>query len=299
MNAIHTYSAYGLTIAAELACPELIPASGSPDVKICYGHVPENLDNPQAAGVIYQAKDRQFLLKLDKIARYLVQNGNEIAIAPHPQATEDEVRLFLLGSCLGALLHQRGILAMHASAIQTQKGAVLFVGPSGNGKSTLLGALLNRGYAMLADDVAGIALDDRGQPVVLPAYPQLKLWHDACQQLEKSPEGLRAVRPELEKYAVPAIEWFVDRPMPLYAVYALAVHNFADLRLELLDNSHKFQIILGNTYRQRFLDGLGMRLPHFQLATQAAKVARVSRVTRPSYPFLLDELTDLIIKDWD
>jgi hypothetical protein len=67
---------------------------------------------------------------------------------------------------------------------------------------------------------------------------------------------------------------------------------------EPLDNSHKFQIVLGNTYRQRFLEGLGMHLPHFQLATEAARAARISRVTRPSYPFLLDELTDLIIQDW-
>ena len=64
-----------------------------------------------------------------------------------------DIRVFLLGSCLGALLHQRGVLALHASAIETDQGAVLFMGDSGMGKSTTLQAFIKRGYKMLADDI--------------------------------------------------------------------------------------------------------------------------------------------------
>jgi hypothetical protein len=298
MSIPYLYRAYGLTFAIADPCPELVPAIGEPDVVVRYGTVPPCLENPQSTGVVYEAKDNQFLLRVDNIAHYLVQNGNEVVMTAAPESTKDEVRLFLLGSCIGALLHQRGILAMHASAIQTEKGAVLFVGPSGNGKSTLLGSLLRRGYSMLADDVAGIVLNQQGQPIVVPAYPQVKLWQDACQHLDQPTEGLRAVRCELEKYAVPAREQFADQAVPLYAVYVLSVHNRPEILLEPLDNSDKFTIFLGNTYRQRFLDGLGMRPKHFQLASTAANVARVIRMTRPSHPFLLEELTDKIIEDF-
>ncbi|NCJ08053.1 hypothetical protein GS597_16365 [Synechococcales cyanobacterium C] len=294
---MYTYRAYGLMFSLEFPCPELLPAKGEPDVVVRYGDIPTSLKNPQVQGVLYEAQSNQFLLKLENVAYYLVQNGNEIVIAPHPEATADEVRLFLLGSCLGALLHQRGILVMHASAIQTDRGAVLFVGASGNGKSTLLGSLLQRGYPMMADDVTGIVLNEYGKPLVLPAYPQVKLWHDACQQLAQPIENLRAVRSQLEKYAVPTHHQFVDQPVPLYGVYVLRVHNRPDMLLECLEDSEKFEIFLGNTYRQRFLDGLNMRLPHFHLATVAANAAQVTRVTRPTHPFLLEELTSRLIED--
>jgi hypothetical protein len=304
---VYTYSAYELIWQSEIPLPELVPLEKEkklnqrgqlpPMVNIRLGAVPQNLDSPICQGVLYEAKKNQFLLKLEDIASYWVQNGDEIIIAPHPEVTADEVRLFLLGSCLGALLHQRGILAMHASSIEVNQGAVLFMGDSGNGKSTLLGALLQRGYPMLADDVTGIVIDDEKQPLVLPAFPQVKLWHDACQQLEQPISNLRAVRSDLEKYAVPMHQQFVTKSLPLKAVYVLATHNQADITLEPLDDSAKFQAFLDNTYRQGFLDGLAMRLPHFQLATLAAKAARVTRVTRPSHQFLLDELADRILED--
>ena len=77
----------------------------------------------------------------------------------------------LAGTVWAALLLQRGIVPFHASAVEFEAGAVLFLGRSGAGKSSLLGALLKRGRAMLADDVAGVVLDAGGRPVALPAYP--------------------------------------------------------------------------------------------------------------------------------
>ena len=44
-----------------------------------------------------------------------------------------------------------GILALHASAVETQKGALLFLGHAGSGKSTIC-RLLNTRFPCLADD---------------------------------------------------------------------------------------------------------------------------------------------------
>jgi hypothetical protein len=143
------------------------------------------------------------LLRVPAVARYLVANGQDIWIEPAPDSVEADVRLFLLGSAFGALLPQRHILPLHASAIQTTRGAVLFVGPSGHGKSTLLAALLQRGYAMLADDVTGITLDAAGGAIASPAFPCLRLRADAAAKLQHSYEGLRHVRAPLDKYQLP------------------------------------------------------------------------------------------------
>jgi hypothetical protein len=293
------YWAYGLTFQSELHFPELLPGESEPDVNIQFGPVPEYLQNAEDQGVLFQATTDRFLLKLDHIAHFLVQSGDKIIIQRAPQASDAEIRLFLLGSCLGALFHQRGLLVMHASAIQTERGAVLFTGPSGNGKSTLLGALTKRGYKMLSDDVTALVQDDEGQVTVLPGYPQIKIWADTAEHLGNPVSDLKRVRPQLEKFAIPTEDQFATSPAKLHAIYVLGSHNDFDgeICLEPLEGGERFTAIRVNTYRQRFLDGLGMRPVHFRLVAAAANAARVIRVNRPKQPFLLDELVNCIEED--
>jgi hypothetical protein len=296
----NTYTAFGLVIQSELACPFLLPAEADspPDISIRMASVPAELENPTAQGVAYQAQPGEFLMRLDDVAAYLISDGRDITIERAPCATDDEVLLFLFGSAIGALLHQRGMLTLHASAIETERGAVLFVGHSGNGKSTTAAALHKRGYRILADDICPLALDENGQPQALPGFPQLKLWADTAKKLEHDTEGLRRVRPQLEKFGLLVHDDFVNRPLPLYAVYQLTSHNKPEIEFEPIELSKRFNLLLFNTYRQRFLDGLQVRAEHFKVATAAGKAARMKRVIRPSAPFMLDELVDRLEQDF-
>ena len=102
----------------------------------------------------------------------------------HPRPNDNDVRLFLLGSVMGALLHQRGWLPLHGSAIRLPDGtAAIFMGPSGVGKSTLAAAFRRRGYAVAADDVSLIFTGADGSPLLQPAYPELKLWAEAAAKI--------------------------------------------------------------------------------------------------------------------
>jgi hypothetical protein len=222
-----------------------------------------------------------------------VVNGRDIWIEPARASLEADVRIFLLGSAFGVLLHQRHILPLHASAIQTTHGAVLFVGPSGLGKSTLLAALLQRGYAMLADDVTSITLEAAGGAVAFPAFPHVRLWADAATKLQYACEGLRRVRASLDKYHLP-VSRFCAKPLPVRAVYALNVHQASDIRLEPVENLQKFAVLANNTYRDQFLEGLGLLQTHFQLVAAIANAVPVHRISRPVHPFLLDDLVTRI-----
>ncbi len=101
----YTYTAYGLTIISDFELPELLPLplQDVPEdaVRIRLGQVPQELDDPVGTGVLYQAKPNEFLLRLDAIAGYYVTDGRDIVVEPVPGATDDEIRLFLLGSALG------------------------------------------------------------------------------------------------------------------------------------------------------------------------------------------------------
>ncbi|MBI1801547.1 MAG: hypothetical protein HY259_07150 [Chloroflexi bacterium] len=296
---MYIYRAYQFLIHADFPIPEFpqVNETGDPDVVIRRGAVPTALENAAGKGVLYQTTANQFLLNMNDLARYLVQNGAEIVVEPAPNSPASDVRVFLLGSCLGALLHQRGILVLHAGALYTERGAVLFTGPSGIGKSTLLGELLRRGYKMMVDDVCGVMLDASGRPTVLPGYPRTRLWSDAAQKLEQDITTLERTRPAMEKYERQLPEQYWDQPAPLRRIYLLNTSNKDELFLTAEPRMDTFSIVLRNTYRQQFLDGLEMRAPHFSLVSAVAKQTTVTRVTRPSHPFRLTELADLIEQD--
>ncbi len=75
----------------------------------------------------------------------------------------------------------------HASAVSNGKDSLLFLGDSGNGKSTSLALLHAHGYPCIADDFvpvdsnqhirshpAAISIKKNSVPVLLPHYPELK-----------------------------------------------------------------------------------------------------------------------------
>lgn len=105
------YRAYEILLESVLPCPELLPSMqdvSSPDAIVRLGNVAPNLNNPTVSNPFYQVSPYKFLLKVDGTANYLVKGGREIVINPHPDAQPEKVRLFLLGSAMGALLYQRG-----------------------------------------------------------------------------------------------------------------------------------------------------------------------------------------------
>ena len=287
------YTAHGLQIDSEVPLPHLMPGSSRPsNVRIRYGPVPTSLPNPLGEGGYFQATPDTFLLVVRKVARFLVVKGQDILIERLPNCCDDLLRLYLLGSAFGALLHQRGLLVMHASTIQTARGAVLFVGPSGHGKSTLLAALVQRGYAMLADDVTAVSVEAHSGPVAFGAFPCLRLCADAAARLNYPVEALTRVRSDdAEKYLVPVTR-FCANPVPVHAVYNLSVHAATNILLEPVSTVQRFAIVGTNTYRYSFLGGLGQRQMHFHAATRLAKAVHVGSITRPVSPYLLDELVD-------
>lgn len=295
---LYCYQIYGLTIRSELPLPQLLPGieQAAADVVVRYGPLPESLEHPIHAGIEWQASQDEFLFSVPDVARYWIYQGKEIWIEPAPLANEADVRTFLLGSSMGILLHQRHIWALHASAVKTDQGAVLFTGPSGAGKSTTLSGMLNRGYAMVADDVSGIVIDKLGYPQVLSAFPHRRLWANTAEQLGLSIEGIPRVRKSLDKFLFP-VDNFSPGIFPLRRVYALVPHGKPEIELIPIDNVSKFSCLFSNTYRRQFVQSVGWGAGHFQLITEALQRIEVVAIRRPKHDFLLDELLDCIEAD--
>ncbi len=294
----HRYSLYGLRIDSFLPCPGLAAGGGPAEVEIRRGEVGDQLPGATGKGVLYQTAPGRFRLAIDGVAGYLVTGGREIVVEPAAGADEASVRVFLLGSAMGALLHQRGLLPLHASAIEHGGRAIAFAGHSGQGKSTLAAAFHRAGYRVLADDVCAVRVEDGGPPMVYPAYPELKLWADAIDKLEIDPEGLARARPQLEKSCLPTGEALAQQPLPISRLYLLSTTNTDELELRPIDGMAKLEALSRHTYRRRFLDGLGGKQDHFKLCVAVSRHARVTRVVRPRGGFRPEPLRKLVEEDF-
>lgn len=181
---MHHYTAFGLMIQSELLFKELLiqpcAVNDEYDVTINLGAVnPHGLNGvPPTNGVFYQVTPYELWLHIPNVARFLVMNGHQIIIEPLTNIHEKSIRLFVLGSCMGALLMQRNLFLLHGNAIKiNDEQCVSFVGNSGVGKSTLSGAFFKRGYSILADDICVINSENS----VMPSFPRIKSCADAAQ----------------------------------------------------------------------------------------------------------------------
>ena len=297
LELVGAYRAFGITIAARLPLPELLEGVGEPEVEVVSGGVPSDLPDALRKGVRFQVAPGKLLLQVDGVARYLARGGAEIIVDRDAGASDESVRLFLLGSVFAALLHQRGVLPLSASAIATQHGAAVFMGLSGAGKSTLAAGFHERGYRVLTDDLCAISFR-AGQPMVWPAYPELKLWPNVLSRLGVDPGPLRRVRPELEKRAMPLGESFASESLSLIRLYILRSSNTADrVEMQPVEGPGKIGRIGIHTYGSQFVEGLGSEVGYFENLAMLVAALPIKAITRPSRHFMLDELIDLIEGD--
>jgi hypothetical protein len=292
----YRYQAFGLNIHSEFPCPELLPGSAPADVILGYGAVPRRLPRAVAGGACFQASPGLLLLNWEGIS-YLACEGSRILIDSVPQKANEEVRLFLLESAFGAILHQRGCLPFHGSAVETKEGGVVFLGGSASGKSALAAALRRRGYRFMADEVAPVFLDGEGRPLMAPAYPRLNLWHDVIAVLGEDRTGMRPVRAGLKKYALPVKDSFSNRSLPLRGVYVLEAVNEDDCSLARIGGTEKLRHLLAHTHQRGFLKGLGLLRRHFELCVELARLVPMTFARHPKSVTRLSEFADVMEKD--
>lgn len=290
------YQAFGLNFISEFEIPEFVPVqSDMNDIFIKQGFVPENITNAQKEGVRFQARNNEFLLNVDGLARYYIRNGNEIIVQTSKKQIDKEVRLFLLGSALGALFIQRGLLPVHGSAIKTGDSACIFSGLSGVGKSSIIAGFIQKGFKFLADDISLINKDLN----IVPGFPFLKVWDDVLQELKIESNSLNQVRPGIKKYHLPVDNNFYIEPLPVDKIFILTVKNTPGFEYEEIKGIAKFNVLRNNTYRYRFISGLDKQKDHFSVLNKLIAKTKVYRVSRPQNPMQLNEFVQYFTESFN
>jgi hypothetical protein len=291
------YFAFGLGISSDLEFEELLPSCLAHDIRIRLG--PTHLGPDRANGTepgenpfIHFADRSTCILSISGTGQVVIANGTEIVVEPVRDADVSVMRLFILGTALGAILQQRHVTVLHGSAIVTQHGAVMFAGRSGSGKSTIAAGFYKRGFPVLSDDVCALDGDS-----VWPGTTRLKLRVDALRQLDFSPSSLRPIRADSEKYFVPLGTAYARAPVPLRRIYVVRRSSQTTPSLTHLRGLEKFEALASCIYRSDLMGRMGLEADHFEKIARLAAETDVTVLTRP-HPCPVDHLVDIVMKDF-
>jgi len=298
------YTAFGLGIHSAIKFPELDPAQTPADVIIRWLNDRETLpvesdfplsDQDDETYPFLRAPSSEIQLLWSGVGCVSVRSGNEIIVRADQGVPEEVLRLHLLGSAFGVLLHQRDLFPLHASVNAIGEGAVAFMGEWSSGKSSTAAGLQAIGYPLIADDIA--AIDLKGTvPTVYPGIPRIKLWPDSVIALGSDPHSLPRIHPEYEKRSLPTANSEENKPLPLTRIYVLDIGS--PLAIEEVTPKDALFEIISNWYGVRFGPDFlepEERIVHFERCAWLAQTIPASRLVRPDSLRLLPEIAQHII----
>lgn len=247
------YHLYGLAVASEFDCPELTEITSAqaaerryPTVRLIRAHEPLALpEGRRLTGWMWVTRDA-CLYEFGDIARMLVQRPDRITVEMLSDAVESDMRAYLFGTGFGTLVHMRGLIPLHISAIKTPDGVVAFTGPSGAGKSTKVAELhFKHGWPIICDDVAVLHPSDE-LPLLHAGMNRLKLWKDAVDRFGIDPLRLTRDIMRENKFHLHAPEMFVTETCSLNDLFYITKYSQDK---PIRSGANKFTLYMNSIYR--------------------------------------------------
>jgi hypothetical protein len=274
------YEIFGLRLASEVELPELvaIAPAAPPEISVSVRSLPP-IDGERVDG--FAATSAGVILNVPRAGRYLVRDGCEVIVDPDPAGTAANLRLYLLGSAMGALLHQRGLLPLHANSIAVGGSAIAFLGRSGAGKSTIAAWYHDQGFRVLADDVCVVTMD-QATAWAQPGIPRLRLWKDALEASGRVTGDYERSFDDMDKFDVPTRAANQVRALQLAALYVLDPPESGVGRsaIRRLPGAAAVEALVANTYRGNYVARLGGTARHLASCIALAKLVPAFSVER-------------------
>ena len=277
MNEEPGFRAFGLNIDSAFFVAS-IPASAEqvqPDVRIVAADLSQ-YQIPNGQCIIKRGEHR---FGIEGAGVFRVTGGDLIEADPAPECTEAHLAVFLMGSCMGAILHQRGYMPIHGSCVTDGRRSILITGDSGAGKSTLAAEFLRRGWRLLTDDVSAV-YDVETVPMVRSSYPSQKLWQDALERYERPDSDVHSLyfNENREKFGVDVRRYFHEGSAPLTMVVRLIPAD-APCSVSPIRGMARTDQLMRNTYRSYMIPPKDLQR-HFQRCVTLSGKIRMALAIR-------------------
>lgn len=167
----------------------------------------------------------------DHVQFDVAPGATHVAVTWTPGVLPVHAGTLLMSTVLGYLLHCHGRLALHASVVAQERRAFAFAGAAGAGKSTTVGALMQRGCAVVSDDLAALRREPAGW-VVLPGLTSIRLTPEAMVALAVPSNAVSPVWPHSPHLSDKAVLQVEEKPvtqeaLPLAGIFLLPARSTA------------------------------------------------------------------------
>lgn len=284
---MNRYRLYGMSVITDLEFPQLVEENNQniagqqgdvPEIEIMCGEIPQSVKERTDVKCEFGAS---FSWLTNCTMWMVVENGRKITYQKKEGGKMQDLRTYLLGWGMSMLALQRGILAVHCSAVAAEKGAVLICGESGAGKSTLTAAFLDKGCRFMADDMAFVTCTSEGKAVVSPAFPYQKLCRDAAIAKGFRPEEMIYIDEDKDKFLVPYRGEFSLEQVPVRGMLMLGVIPGEEVVVEEVKGISSFHLVANNLFLRHLLGARKYKPEIGQLCLNVAAAVPAAYLGRP------------------
>jgi hypothetical protein len=297
----YRYGVYGISLCSEIPLPlpedpedalaEVELCTASADWFVCVTRGAEVLESSSSWFEYSSLQDGSSYARWEGVGEFLVPaHGKTIVCRQFDIATAESFYVYLLGQALSFALVKQGLEPLHATSIVVEGKAVLFLGDSGFGKSTLAACFLTTGHRILNDDLL-ILKKTSGSILAYPGPARIKLFPNvALKYMGKADSGV-PMNSFTRKLIVPLrCDQAHATTIPLRAIYSLAAcydaHDNDTIRIEALSPREAFLELLKNTFNYRILDTERLE----RQFSEMGHVASVAPVRKVFYPRVIERL---------
>lgn len=240
--------------------------------------------------------DSGSLLRLPGLADFLIDaTGRSVQGWPVPGLDAEACHQLYLANIKPMALSRQGKLVLHAAAIAVDGEAIVFVGVSGRGKSTLATSFAVDGHPLIADD--GLAVEpDEDRYLAMPGETAVRLWRDSERELLADSDAPASSLGYVNKRRIEVGSCHAEtlEPMPIRAIFLLGDNPQAELAIRPMQPAEGTMALIQHS----FLLDIGNPQRHARQLRQTAALASGTLMATLDFPrdyTLLPEVKEAIL----
>lgn len=293
------YLTFGYIIDSDIALPSTqVNEYTSADIIIRQGVVDEPGGSFISPKLRVAVNGPEVIINVDGVARYKISKGQHITYESLG-GEEEDIRPFLISQILAVALVQKGDILLEASAVEKDNHCLIFLGPSGVGKSTLARGFIQKKYKLLSDGMVRVLSTNDNQKAH-PGYWQQLLSIASLEALDIAHNKLSFVRDEVYLKILNAkSQEFCHNISHIKTIYLLKEANESKPKLYEIRNAHKFYHLKNHTYGKPYLNGSELAKEHFGRLMDLVKSVPLVQCSFRKNDFQnFKEMVDLLEQDF-
>ena len=297
---MYKYNLYGLNVLSDLPLDCYPYVSGPIDLTIHFTHDLETAEI--ISREILGNQDPMFFDGLDGRCRFYFCGDDTIVIFFKSELDlSSYIQHVLLGFGISLILARRNIFFLHGSSISIDRRAVVIIGKSGAGKSSLSAGLVQEGAQIIADDMTRVNLV-ADIPFVYPGYPVRRLYKSTMETLGICAEGGVEIADKKGKFSFSEAqslrEIFLNQETAVDAIVCINPCEASEVGLVREDAKDAIPMIYNNVFNTQYFRQSEYRNFLLSYSLDICEKIPVYRLYRPANAFTVNNQAQLIMSEF-